>query len=348
MLTLLSLLLAVHIAPDGGQLEYRQPQLAASGQVVALTFGAGKAIYFAASHDRGATFSKPVKVAEAPMLSLGRHRGPRVAITPSAIVISAVAGTKMPPGTDGDLKAWRSTDRGKTWSGGVAINDAPASAREGLHAMVASGALLFATWLDDRAQGKRLYSATSKDGGATWSKNVEVYESPSGTICQCCHPTALIDGKGEIHVMWRNALDGNRDMYVAHSKDGGVSFGRARKLGEGSWELNACPMDGGGLAVDPQGKLFSIWRRRDEVYLAEEGATETKIEAGKDAAVAAGPGGVYAVWVSAGAVRAQAPGNPHPVTLAAQGEFPQVIAVPGGKVLTAWEDKGRIFIQPID
>src|SRR5260370_1332262 len=167
MLPLLSLLLAVHIAPDGCPLQYRQPQVSAAG---------------------------------------------------------------------------------------VVINDAPAAAREGLHSMVAGGGLLFATWLDDRAQGKRLYGATSKDAGLTWSKNVEVYESPSGTICQCCHPTALIDGNGVIHVMWRNALDGNRDMYVAHSKDGGVSFGRARKLGEGSWELNACPMDGGGLAIDAQGK----------------------------------------------------------------------------------------------
>src|SRR5437899_4408521 len=277
MLPLLSLLLAVHIAPNGAQIEYRQPQLAATNDMVAVTFGANKSIYFSASRDRGQTFSAPVKVADVPMLALGRHRGPRVAITPSAIVISAMVGTKMPPVADGDLKAWRSTDGGKTWSEGVVINDVPTAAREGLHSMVAGGnGLLFATWLDDRAKGKRLYSATSKDSGATWSKNVEVYESPSGTICQCCHPTAIVDGKGEIHVMWRNALEGNRDMYVARSKDGGVSFSRARKLGEGSWELNACPMDGGGLAIDPQGKLFSIWRRRDEVYLAEEGAAEAK------------------------------------------------------------------------
>src|SRR5713226_10590740 len=143
MLPLVSLLLAVHIAPSGAQIEYRQPQLAATADMVAVTFGADKSIYFSASLDRGRTFSAPVKVAEAPMLSLGRHRGPRVAITPSAIVISAVGGTKMPPGADGDLKAWRSTDGGKTWSGSVVINDAPASAREGLHSMVAGGGLLF-------------------------------------------------------------------------------------------------------------------------------------------------------------------------------------------------------------
>src|SRR6478752_5388265 len=178
MLPLLSLLIAIHIAPDGPQIEYRQPQLAATNEMVAVTFGAGKSIYFSASRNRGETFSAPVKVADVPMLSLGRHRGPRVAITPSAIVISAAVGTKMPPGSDGDLKAWRSTDGGKTWSGAGSINDEPASAREGLHSMAAGGnGLLFATWLDLRSKGTRLYGASSKDGGATWSRNVAVYES---------------------------------------------------------------------------------------------------------------------------------------------------------------------------
>src|SRR5437660_2804015 len=167
MLPLLSLLLAVHIAPSGAQIEYRQPQLAATADLVAVTFGADKSIYFAASRDRGQTFSAPVKVAEAPMLALGRHRGPRVAITPSAIVISAMVGTKMPPGSDGDLKAWRSTDGGATWSGGVSINDVPGSAREGLHSIAAGTGVLFATWLDLRSKGTRLYGASSKDGGKT-------------------------------------------------------------------------------------------------------------------------------------------------------------------------------------
>src|SRR3989442_13300972 len=98
MLPFLSLLVAVHITPGADKIEYRQPQLAATADLVAVAFGADKTIYFSASHDRGRTFSSPVKVAEAPMLlSLGRHRGPRIAITPAAIVISAVVGTKTPP-----------------------------------------------------------------------------------------------------------------------------------------------------------------------------------------------------------------------------------------------------------
>src|SRR4051794_11568721 len=99
---LLSLLLAINIVPGAG-VSYRQPQLAANQRIVAATFGAGSSIYFSVSVDQGPNFSAPLKVAEAPMLSLGHHRGPRIAITPSAIVISAVTAMKMPPGSDGDL-----------------------------------------------------------------------------------------------------------------------------------------------------------------------------------------------------------------------------------------------------
>ena len=336
---LLSLLLAVNIAPGAG-IEYRNPQLAANRQIVAATFGAGAAIYFSASHDQGRTFSAPLKVAQAPLLLLSHHRGPRIALTPSAIVISAV--------TDGDLRSWRSTDGGKTWTQGGRINDVVTSAREGLHTMTASpDGLLFAAWLDDRANGKKLYGAVSKDSGLTWSKNVLVYESPSGTICQCCHPTAIVDAKGAIHVMWRNALDGARNMYVAYSTDGGATFQGAQKLGTGTWMLEACPMDGGGLAIDPAGKLVSVWRRESDVYLAERGGAERKIEAGKDPAIAAGPDGVYLIWASGPAVRALVPGASQPITVAPAGQAPQLIAVPGGPVLASWDHQGRIFIQPV-
>lgn len=345
MLLLAAAIAAIHLTPSAPPAEYRQPQLAASSQMVAMTFGSGNAVFFSASHDGGQTFSKPLKVSDAGKLALGRHRGPRIAITPSAIVISAILGEKG-GGADGDLKSWRSTDGGKTWTGPVTVNDVPAAAREGLHAMAAGGNVLFATWLDLRAKGTKLYGARSEDGGATWSKNIAVYESPDGTICQCCHPSAAVDGKGTVHVMWRNAMGGSRDMYVARSGDGGRTFAKAMKSGEGTWPLNACPMDGGGLVITENGEEVSVWRRDKEVFLTAAGKPESKVEAGKDPAIAAGPGGVYAVWSSGEAVHAQMPGKP-PVTLAARGAFPQVVAVPGGAVLAAWESKGEIVVQPL-
>ena len=137
-----SLFLAVHIQPDAPAVEYRQPQLGAGNGIVAMAYGAGKSIYFTSSADNGRTFGPPVVVAGDVLVALGRHRGPRVSVLPNAIVITAVAGKTVAEGphahglpSDGDLRVWRSTDSGKTWSLRGLVNDVPAAAREGLHAM---------------------------------------------------------------------------------------------------------------------------------------------------------------------------------------------------------------------
>ena len=96
----------------------------------------------------------------------------------------------------------------------------------------------------------RVYGASSEDGGGTWSASRLVYASPSGAVCTCCHPSVAVDDDGGVSVMFRNALGGSRDMYVARSTDGGRTFPPAAKVGAGTWKLEACPMDGGALAVD--------------------------------------------------------------------------------------------------
>ena len=325
----------------------RQPQLAASGDTVAMTFGAGTSIYFASSSDQGTAWTIPGKVAESTTLALGRHRGPRVAILKSAIVISAVVGGKGTKQAD-TLTAFRSVDHGKTWTRGGVINDVPESAREGLHAMAAApDGSLFAVWLDLRSKGTKLYGSKSTDGGMTWSKNVEVYASPGGTICQCCHPTLSIDAQGRIHAMWRNVIDGSRDFYETSSTDG-VHFTAARKLGSGTWKLDACPMDGGGLAIEEDGKVISAWRRETDIYLAE-GATERRIGPGKDVALAlTTKHETYLAWTRDGGIEALTPKSAQPVAVAKEGGFVTLLALPGGVVLAAWETHESIECKRLD
>src|SRR5438046_1314947 len=125
----------VTLQPSDTGVEYKQPQLAAAHGQIGVTFGSKSTVWFAASVDGGRTLAAPVKVAEVGSLALGRHRGPRLAILPSALVISAVTGKEGVQA--GDLVAWRSTDKGRTWERTAVINDVQDSAREGLHAMTA-------------------------------------------------------------------------------------------------------------------------------------------------------------------------------------------------------------------
>ena len=335
------LLAAVSITSETPSVHYRQPQLAVRDRQVAATFGAGGAVYFAGSSDGGRSFSKPVKVGEAKVLALGHRRGPRIAFAGSAIVISAAVAEKG-GGADGSLVAWRSTDGGKSWSAPATINDVAASAREGMHAMAAGPkGMLYAAWLDLRRGRTDLYGARSTDGGVTWSKNVLIYQSPDGNICECCHPSVAVDAKGGVYAMWRNWIGGARDMYLARSSDGGLSFGKAEKLGDGTWPLRACPMDGGAVAVDASGQVVTVWRRAGEVFLARPGQPEKLLGPGKDPWLAAGSDGVYAVWTSAAGVQLLRPGKTEPQTLT--GAFPTLAA--GSPVVAAWEDHGAIKID---
>jgi hypothetical protein len=168
---LLSITLAASLGPMGPDAPAREPQLAVNGSVVALAFGAGKAIYFSTSVDAGKIFSAPVKVSEAEIIPLTRHRGPRIAFAGRAIVITAVTGKTVAGGahghglpSDGDLMAWRSTDGGKSWSKGIVVNDVPGAPTEGLHGLAADAkGNLFAAWLDKRtSHGTKLYGALQR------------------------------------------------------------------------------------------------------------------------------------------------------------------------------------------
>ena len=343
---ILGAVLAVRLGPVDPGAPARSPYLAANSTTVAVAFGGGKTIYFSASHDRGKTFSTPVKVADASVLPLSRHRGPHVAFSGNAIVVTAVAGERLEEGphahglpSDGNLLAWRSLDGGATWSKGKPVNDAPGSASEGLHALAAGAdGMLVAVWLDKRGgKGTRLYASHSTDGGTTWSKNIAVYESPSGSICECCSPSAVFDAAGRILVMWRNSLDGARDLYLASSRTG-EHFSTPQKLGTGTWVLNACPMDGGGLAAAP-GKILTAWRRDGNVYLAEPDRPERHVGQGKDVALALSGDRTYVSWVVTSGVELWIDGST--VLLSPRGTSPALCSVPGG-VLAAWEDDGGI------
>ena len=347
---LLGALLSAHLGPVAPDTPVRQPQLAARQKTVALAFGAARAIYLSVSSDGGESFAAPVKVAEVEVLPLGRHRGPRIAFAGDAMVITAVAGNHLATGAhahglpaDGDLLSWRSLDGGKTWSKPLVVNDVPAAAVEGLHGLSGSAdGKLFAVWLDTRSgKGKQLYGAVSKDGGATWSKNIPIYSSPAGTICECCHPSAAIDGRGRLLVMWRNSLGGSRDMYAAASADG-TTFDEPVKLGNGTWPLNACPMDGGALAAS-SGKVLTVWRRGGDIFLAEPGAPERQIGTGRDVALALSGAHVFAAWSDGTRLTAWVDGESH--VLSGTGAFPSLCPLPGGSALAAWEENGGIQVR---
>jgi hypothetical protein len=298
-------------------------------------------IFVTSSKDGGATFEPSVRIAALPSLMLGRRRGPRIAAHGDDVTVTVMTG---------ELFAFSSKDGGNTWAGPTLINDVPRSAREGLNDLaVAPEGRLFAVWLDLRGDRTQLYGSESKDGGATWSANTVVYRAPAGnTVCECCHPSARFNARGDLAVMWRNAIGGDRDMWFAVRPAGAREFGAAAKLGEGSWALKACPMDGG--ALFNEGDAFAtIWQRSGAVFLARPGRPEQKIAAGLQPVAAAVAGRSIAVWQQGADLWSSSlAAGAAPALLAPGARFPAVLALPDGKrILVAYERGSGVVVQPL-
>ena len=325
--------------------EGRQPRLASSGGTdVYCVFGKGEDVFCARSTDGGATFLKAVKVATHPGLMLGKRRGPRVVASNSAVIVSAISSTS------GDLVAWRSHDRGTSWGDATRINDVDRSCREGLHDLAARGdGTVAAVWLDLRNRGTQLWGSLSHDDGTTWEPNRLVYRSPGGSICECCHPTIVASGS-TWSFLWRNSLDGNRDVYTAASRDGLGSVGEAQRLGKGAWALVACPMDGGDLALEQKGG-WAVWRRDGTCYATDLNAPshELMLGPGEQPVVASTAAGPAFAWISErpGDLMFQSAGSKVPESIAKSAIDPDLLSLPDGTVLCAFEsiEDGKAIVR---
>jgi len=309
-----------------------QPQVAVapSGRIH-VVFGKDDAVFHISSPD-GRVFSPPVKVGALEKLALGMRRGPRIVATDKLVLITAISHA------DGNVHAWTSADAGETWQEGARVNGVEKSAREGLQALAGDGrGLVAAVWLDARSGRNQPWSRVSRDGGATWAEEAQIYQSPDGNICECCAPSVAVAPNGEIAAMFRNWLDGARDLYVATSRDG-RAFSPAEKLGGGTWKLNGCPMDGGGIAFAPAGGApFTVWRREGTVYQARPSAREEVLGVGRDAAIAATARGPVFAWQTNARLMLLQPGAPTRV-LDAAGAAPSLATAANGRsVVAVWE-----------
>jgi hypothetical protein len=320
-----------------------EPQVAASRGEAYVAYGSGDQIFVTRSDDEGQTFLTPGKLPTSGHLALGMRRGPRIAAAGNDLVVLAVYG-RQGGGKDGDVLAWRSSNAGQSWQGPAIVSDVSGSASEGLHAVAASPQGRFASaWLDHRAGSAEIWSSYSDDGGKTWSKNVRAYRSPDGHVCECCHPSVAFGPKGELYVMFRNWLGGSRDMYLSTSQNGGNAFEPAVKLGQGTWPLNACPMDGGSVGVRADGSIDAIWRRERAVFASRPGQAEVEISSGTQPWLAIGPNATSMVWQENGRI-VGSPSGRSKVELGV-GRDP-VVAWIGSGFLAAWTDpEGKIKLK---
>jgi hypothetical protein len=299
--------------------------------MVHLVYGSRDSILYSFSSDNGKSFSSPSIVSILPNLAASHMRGPQIAATSNGLVITACNDM-------GNIFSFTKDETNK-WSQAIRVNDIDTIAKENLMALSADGNTAFSVWLDLRDGHNRIYGAKSTDGGKSWSKNILIYASPDTTVCECCKPSVAMKGNN-VFVMFRNWLKGNRDLYLIQSSDGGNSFGEAQKLGNGSWALNGCPMDGGGLVIDKNGNAETVWNRKGVIYACEPGKEEEKLGEGKNCTMESVNGKNVYAWVKDGNIIVMKPQGIKKNL--GKGQLPVLTAVNNEHILCVWENGKQI------
>jgi hypothetical protein len=296
-----------------------------------LVYGTGDSLMYSFSDNNGNSFANPSLISVLPKLAASHTRGPQIAVTSEGLVLTACNDL-------GDIFSYVKNTSGK-WQQSTRVNDVDTVAKENLMALAADGQNAFAVWLDLRDKHNKIFGARSSDGGKTWSNNILVYASPDTTVCECCKPSVVMKGNN-VYVMFRNWLDGNRDLYLIQSSDGGANFGQAQKLGNGSWALNGCPMDGGSLVLNNNGQILTVWRRKAKIYAASPGTPENEIGEGRGCTLETVNGKNIYAWTENGEVVVMKPQGMK--TNLGKGQFPVIKAVSNGQILCVWENDKQI------
>jgi len=302
-----------------------------------VVYGTGDSILYSVSANGGESFSAPVLIAALPQLAAFAMRGPQIAITKEGPLVTAC--TKQ-----GNIFSYKKNANGK-WQQTARVNDVDTVAKEMFMALGADGNQVFAAWLDLRNNKRnKIVGALSKDGGKTWLKNSILYASPDSSVCECCKPSVAVKGN-HVYVMFRNWLQGNRDLYLLHSADAGKSFAAVQKLGVNSWKLNGCPMDGGGLAINDKDAAETVWRRNNTIYSCRPGEAETAIGEGRGCTIETVNGhNVYAWSENGQVVVLTAQGNKKTV---GKGQLPALKKISNKNIVCVWENEHQVYAHAI-
>jgi hypothetical protein len=203
---------------------------------------------------------------------------PQVAAGPGAAVYVLWSNSTPVPGRRfpaSDLRLARSDDGGRTFSPAISVNDDAGGPPAGhtFHNMaVADDGTIYVSWIDSRRRGPSgthhpngphtgtdggsdIRVARSMDGGRTFGAGAIV----DSAACPCCRTSLAVNG-WDVWVAWRKVFDGDvRDVVVAHSADGGVTFDPPVPVHRDGWVYPGCPHAGPALLRDGAGVLHVTW-----------------------------------------------------------------------------------------
>jgi hypothetical protein len=119
---------------------------------------------------------------------------------------------------------------------------------------------------------RRVWVAISTDSGKTFADETMAWKQSTGA-CGCCSMRALATEAGSVHMLYRSASDGTRDIFRLSFKlgeQGQIGFGDSVGFEGGlvhRWKVATCPMSSMSLASGA-GRVASAWETDGQMYLS--------------------------------------------------------------------------------
>ena len=214
------------------------------------------------SEDGGQNFSSPAVVTPDPEnISADGENRPKIAVARDGTILLTWTQV-LPQKYSGNIRFARSIDSGQTFSPPITLNDDGRITSHRFDSLAIKGTgRAIVLWLDARDRdaakekgeafsGVSIYTVQSDDNGATFSTNRRFQQH----TCECCRIATTWTSDGPL-VLWRNIFDTNtRDFAIANLDKGWV-----RRATQDEWQIDACPHNGGSIAIDGRGQLHLAW-----------------------------------------------------------------------------------------
>ena len=318
----------------------QQPQITIDNLgTIRVIYGNDDKIYCATSVDNGVTFPDIQKVGEINDMHLGMSRGPQVATSKNYTLVAAID-------KKGSVHIFQLQHQSGKWTKVSLANDIVGSAPEGLMSIAADQSdNFYVVWLDIRNDKKnKICFAKTADKGLSWTKNKIAYTSPDKTVCECCKPTIVVSGS-KVIIMFRNWLLGSRDLYLLQSDNKGLSFKDPVKLGNGTWKLSGCPMDGGGLIMNEKQQIKTVWQRQGIIFYATPGVAENEIGKGRGCSITDSKNPII-TWQEGSKLKVKE-FNKTDVIDVGEGGFIRSIRTKDKNIFCIWEQEGKIIFKKL-
>jgi len=230
-------------------------------------------IYISVSKDQGRTFSVNRRVNDDP--DTMAHSHPSLAIDEAGTIYAVWEDFRN---DNSDIYMSKSLDGGATFGANRMVNDDTGTAPQ-ISPSLAIGPLgqILVAWADFRnstvtlppphaAAGEEqrwevsrmgnadIYFSRSLDGGSTFSANVRLNDDP-GTASQS-FPSLAINAQGVVAAAWEDSRNGDSDIYMTKSPDGGRMFGPNLRVNDDAGKTDQYHPS---LTLGPTGRAYLIW-----------------------------------------------------------------------------------------